>query len=266
MTAPTPGFSPRRAQMGRYTVWLSRDFVMNIAIISILLFGLLGMLSILQVRTMAETFAISSRGREFPLSAKIRIFMEIWGVFVTVGPIIAMSGMVSQDRAMGYTRFLFAKPLSVRWYYLQSLLVRFVGFMLVGILLAFLYSRFEPPNLSWRMVVDMLVCFAAFGGVVFLISVLSRFDGLVAIVFFLVSSVLWGVWRSKDGIRHAVTYLVPPVQQFGDLHQWVVNLNFRGEFGGVEFPTKFALWGAGYGLACIVLGLYLLRRIPLTKA
>ena len=93
---------------------------------------------------------------------------------------------------MGYTRFLFAKPISVRWYYFQSLLVRTVGYFAIGIVLILAYNYFEPPTLSPKMLADMLVSFVSIGGIVFLVSVVSRYDGLVAIVFLLVSSVIWG--------------------------------------------------------------------------
>jgi hypothetical protein len=266
MTAPTVGLPRRRARMASYAIWQSRDFLMNIAIVSLLLFGLLGALSILQVQAMEQMSLMMKKPAPLELSQKARAFVQAFSVFVTVGPIICLSGIVSQDRAMGYTRFLFAKPLSVRWYYFQSLLVRFIGFVALGIALVLAYNYFEPPTLSPTMLADMLVSFLSIGGIVFLVSVVSRFDGLIAIVFLLVSSVIWGAWRVKDGIRYAVTYLVPPLEKSGDMHNWAAGLDGMGRLTAVEFPWKWALWSAGYGLACFALGLYLLRRIPLTKA
>jgi hypothetical protein len=270
MTAPTLDLPRRSARMARYALWQWRDFAINIGLASLLLFGLLGMLTIMQVHLNEDMARMAKMSRELPVSIKLTMFEQVYAVFAMVAPIICVSGIVSQDRALGYTRFLFAKPQSVRWYYFQSLLVRFLGFLLLGHLLLLAYAHFEPPAYTPRFLADLVVSFVLVGGVVFLLSVLSRFDGLIAIVVLLVSSVIWGLWRAKDGIRYWVTYLLPPVEKVGDMHDWVLGFKSGAiPFGAttvVEFPWKWALWGAGYGLACIALGLYLLRRIPLTKA
>lgn len=270
MSAPALEFPRRHARMASYALWQSRDFVMNIAIISLLLFGLLGTLSIMQIHLNEQMYMMQKVPRPMPESAKLMMFGQVYAVFAMVAPIICLSGIVSQDRAMGYTRFLFAKPVSVASYYFQALLVRFAGFLVLGHVLLLAYGLFEPPTYTPRMLVDMTICFVAIGGVVFLVSVLSRFDGLVAIVALLLSSVIWGLWREKEGIRYWLTNLVPPILKIGDVHDWMVGQRLGSVPFGVppvpEFPWKWALWSAGYGLACFALGLYLLRRIPLTKA
>jgi hypothetical protein len=268
MTAPavsSPGFPRRHARMGRYALWQTSDFVINTAIITIILFGLLGFLSVMQIHTAEQYYGMRHPPQPMPLQAKLNIFLQIYGIFATVAPIICLSGIVSQDRTSGYTRFLFAKPVSPRWFYTQSLLIRLAGFLVIGHALLFWYGLYEPPAYTSRFLVDMLVTFASIGGVVFLLSVISKFDGLVSVVVLLVSAIVWGKWETATGFKHALTYLLPPVEKSGDLHQWVLQLNTMGSIGEVAFPTKWALWSAGYGLACMVLGLYLLRKIPLTK-
>lgn len=270
MTAPALRLSRRHGRMAYYTLWMSRDFLMNVAIVSLLLFGLLGALSIMQIRLNEEMSMMQKVPHPMPLSAKLTMFNQIYGVFAMVAPIVCLSGIVSHDRAMGYTRFLFAKPVSVRRYYLQSLLVRFGGFLVLGHVLLLAYGLFEPPAYSPRFIVDLTICFVSIGGIVFLISALSRFDGLVAIGVLLLASIAWGLWRKKEGILHWVSYLLPPIEKVGDLHDWTIGLKSGTIPFGVSdmpvFPWNWALWNAGYGLACILLGLYLLRRIPLTKA
>ena len=72
---------------------------------------------------------------------------------------------------------------------------------------------------------------------------------------------------TASGIKHAVTYLFPPVVKSGDMHNWMLGLTPAGSTAAASlFPWKYALWSAGYGLACVVVGLYLLRKVSLTKA
>lgn len=265
MTTPALSLPRRHARLGRYALWQSGEFVMNVAIISLILFGLLGGLSIMQIHSMEQYYAMRRPPQPVPDMQKISIFLQIYGIFVTVGPIICLSGIVSQDRTMGYTRFLFSKPVSPRWFYLQSFVVRMLGFLVLGHALLFLYGAFEPPAYSPKFLADLVIAFLSYGGIIFLLSVVSRYDGLVAIVLFLVSAVVWGKWELATGFGHVLTYAFPPIEKYGDLHTWVVGLTRMGTIGAVEFPWKWAVWGTSYGLACLALGLYLLRRIPLTK-
>jgi hypothetical protein len=87
----------------------------------------------------------------------------------------------------------------------------------------------------------------------------------LVIVFLLMAEITRETWEKRDGIRHAVTYIFPPFNHIGELHSWAVGLTPGNVIAPVDFPVKWALWNTGYGLACGILGLYLLRKIPLTK-
>lgn len=266
MTAPLLSLTRRHARMASYSVWQFKDFAVNIAVVSILLFGLFGAMEIAQIHLQEQMLATRRPGMTMDVRQKLMAFMTAYNMFAMVGPLICLTGVASQDRTQGYTRFLFAKPVSVRAYYAQALLVRFAGFLLLGHVLVIAYGMYEPPAYTPRFIADMTVAFLSVGGIVFLLSVLTRYDGLIAIVFLLVTALIRGRWVTETGIKHAVTYLFPPIDQLGDVHNWVVKINPGfGPFTDV-FPWKWGLWSAGYGLACLLLGLYLLRRIPLTKA
>jgi hypothetical protein len=254
----------RRADLARYAIWQSRDFVMNIGIVSLVLFGMVGWLFHLNLE--ANAAMMQARGMTVSRSTQLAMYQEMLSMFATVAPIIAVSGIVSSDRSGGFTRFLFSKPVSPVAFYAQSLAVRFIGFLLVGFILLFAWSLFHPPQLDWKFAVDISVCFVAVAGTVFLASVLSRFDGLVAIGFLLVSAVVWGKWEQVAGFKHALTWLVPPTIKLGNIHEWSIGVNAMGSLAELPFPTRWVVWNAGYGLACVLLGLVMLRRIPLTKA
>ena len=272
MTAPTlasrpvaAALPPRRpARLGRYALWQFGDFGFNIAIITIILFALLGAIFIMKLNAQAAYFA--SQKMTMPAGAKLQSFTMLLSMFTYVAPFIAMSGVVASDRTSGYTRFLFAKPVSPVRFYAQSVLVRLIGCVLVGCALLLFWGRYYPPGFSLRFVVDLIGAFFAIGGIIFLLSVVTRYDGLIAIGFVLASFVIWEEWGQATGIRHAVTYLVPPIGKLSATHAWFLGLSDLGSIVAVPFPTKWFLWTSGYGLACLVLGLVLLRRVSLTKA
>jgi hypothetical protein len=271
MTAPTLASPPgaalaprRRARLGRYALWQFGDFGFNIAIITIILFALLGVMFIMSMNAQAVYF--TSRNMTMPPGAKLQSFTIFLSMFTTVAPFIAMSGVVASDRTSGYTRFLFAKPVSPVRFYAQSVLVRLIGYVLVGCALLLWWGRYNPPGFSIRFVVDLIGAFCAVGGIIFLLSVVTRYDGLIAIGFVLASVVIWEEWGQATGIRHAVTYLVPPIGKLSATHAWFLSLSDLGAAVEIPFPTKWFLWTSGYGLACLVLGLVLLRRVSLTKA
>jgi hypothetical protein len=267
LTAPVS----RRARLGRYALWQARDFTMNTAIITIILFGLFGAILVMNIHAQEEMAAAMVKRPSTRFSAnmdvmKLSMFRDIYGMFTMVAPIIALSGIISQDRSSGFTRFLFAKPLSPRMFYLQSFLIRFAGYLAVGHLLLFWYGLYEPPAYTWHFLADMSISFVTVGGIVLLFSVLSKYDGLIAIAALLVASIFWDKWEHAEGFRKFLPYLLPPIGKVGDMHVWLFGLSAMNSPVTVPFPAKWALWLAGYGLACGVLGLYLLRRIPLTKA
>jgi hypothetical protein len=264
MTTSTIPVPRRHARLGRYALWQAGDFAMNVGIISVILFALLGVVTWMNLHAMEEFYI--ARRQPFPLGTKLIVFKDAFAAFVMVAPIISLSGIVSQDRTLGYTRFFFSKPVSPRVYYAQSFLVRLLGYLVVGHVLVLTWAYFELPGYTVRFVGDMVLGFVAVGGIVFLISVVSRFDGLVAIVALLLAEIFWSKWETVTGIKHWLTYLLPPVNHIGDLHAWLVGVDAMASVVPIPFPTKWALWNAGYGLACLALGLYLLRRIPLTKA
>lgn len=254
----------RRARLLAYARWQALDFTINIGIVSLVLFGLLGVIALIDIHTSEAVFA--RMGKTMPLTGKLQAFLQIWGMFAAVGPIIATTGVVSQDRTAGYSRFLFAKPLSPPLFYLQSWLVRLAGFLAVGTMLAAAYSLYEPPAFGWRFLVDMAVSFVSMGGVVFLFSVITRFDGLIAAVVLLVAEVAWVKWEGAAGVRHVLIYVLPPVSHLGAPHYWLLGFNALYKLADVPFPTNWVAWNVGYGLACLLLGFYLLRKLSLTKA
>jgi len=264
MTASAASLPSRRARLGRYAVWQARDFGVNIAIVTLVIFGLLGVMFVMNLRSMESYLA--SRHMEMPVSQKLNMFKEIVAMFTTTAPMIAMSGIVSSDRSNGYTRFLFAKPLSPVRYYAQSALVRFVGYLVLGHVLFFAWGFFEPrPAYSWTLPAMLTGLFVAIGGILFLLSVVTKYDGLIVIVTLLVSAIAWDKWEQAKGLKHALIYLLPPMTKIGEIHGWFIGVNIAGTVMEMPFPARWFWWLSAYGMTCLVSGLIILRRLPLSK-
>jgi hypothetical protein len=265
MTAPSLSVARRRARLARYALWQAADFGINVAIIETLIFGLLGVTFIMNMH--AQEAFLSGSGMTMSLGQKLNVFKELFTMFSSVAPMIAMTGIVSTDRTSGYTRFLFAKPLSPVRYYLQAAVVRWLGVLVVAHVLMLGWSFYAPlPAYSWRAIAALTCLFVAIGGMVFLLSVVSRYDGLIAIVLLLVSAIAWDKWEHAGGFKQALTYLLPPISKLGEIPNWFVGVNGQGSVVTMPFPTTWFWWLSGYGMACLVSGLVMLRRVPLTKA
>jgi hypothetical protein len=265
MTTSAIPFVRRRARLGRYALWQFYDFGVSIAFLTILIFALIGV-SFLMSLSAQEAFLVSQH-RTMSLGQKLTYFKQLAEMFTSLTPMLVMSGIVSTDRTSGYTRFLFAKPLSPTRYYAQAVFVKWIGYLLVGHLLMWWYGFYAPiPDYSWRAVVALSSPFISVGGILFLLSVLTRVDGAAGILFLLCSAIAWDRWEHVTGFRHALTYVLPPLTKVAAIQEWFIGINGAGTVMEIPFPAKWFWWLTGYGLVCLVVGLVILRRAPLTKA
>jgi len=256
----------RRAQLLRYALWQARDYAINLAILTLILFALLGALEIMQLRLAGRSMMDNPRLVSSFAAMQAQSFQHLFTMYAAVAPVIAISGIVSQDRTMGYVRFLFAKPLDPVKFYLQSFIVRGVGYFVVAAMLVAGYRAFEPTADLMRVAAGLGLYFLAFGGMVFLGSVFSKYDGLGAIAFLLISVMVWDKGETSKSVFHYATYLFPPIEKFTALSDWVSNMNALDPRQPAGFPTKWVAWTVCYGVACLVLGVVLLRKRPLARA
>jgi hypothetical protein len=265
MTTAAMPFVRRRARLGRYALWQLYDFGWNVGVLMILIFALLGVSFLMSLHAQ-ETFLVSQR-RTMSLGQKLGYFKQLVEMFTSLAPMIAMSGVVSTDRTSGYTRFLFAKPMSPTRYYGQVVVVKWIGYLVIAHALMWWYGFYAPiPDYSWKAIVSFSSLFISVGGILFLLSVLTRVDGAVAILFLLCSAIAWDRWEQVGGFKHALLYVLPPITKVSAIQEWFIGVNGAGTVMDIPFPAKWFWWLTGYGLVCLVAGLVILRRAPLTKA
>jgi hypothetical protein len=231
----------------RYVPWQFRDFVIDRGI-SIMIIGVLwGYLLIAPVRaSMGAVFAAS------PLSPTWAILMTVISSVVSLSVLIALNGMVSTDRKMGYYRFLFAKPLSPVAFYAQLFVVYMVGVLVAMLMLSLMLKHFVASFSVVNFLLYSALIYIAMGGIGFFISAATRFDWLTLAAVWLGSHMLRSLYGAKPGFVGKLVQLLPPVHKLDDVANGVITYR--------SAPAGDIVWLLGYGLLFFVLGLLLLKR------
>jgi hypothetical protein len=239
-----------RGRLGRYALWQFRDFVVERGI-AILLIGLmLGYLLIEPLRrALGPAFSTdaSSAGRA--------VLLMVSSSIVSLAVLMAVNGIVSTDRKMGYYRFLFAKPVSPVAYYTQLFFVYMLGVIASMLVLSGLLHWKVPSFSIIHFLLYTAVVFVAMGGIGFFISVATRFDWVTLAVVWVGSRVLRDVYGAKPGLPSKLVQILPPVHKLNDL---AADLIVNG-----TAVARDVVWLMGYGAVFFVLGLLLLRYGPL---
>ena len=191
------------------------------------------------------------------------------GVALTLGvtpflTLVATFGLVGNDFRLGSYRPMFSKPISVPLYYAILFCCATVSFWLVQALLliglaAFGINAWDPG--AW---LEMSLTFALLGTLTFAISRVTRIDWLLALLFFQLAEPLRTLLPAAESIRgFLINVLFPPTQLFN----LSPGARADGQFsalissGGAEWAS--IAWLAGYATICFVIGLWVVRRVPL---
>jgi hypothetical protein len=234
-----------KSNLTRYGMWQLRDFIRDRGIALLLVGSLIGVTFIAPVKAVGRTIDAN-------LAKELLLLMLQQVGFVLA--FIALNGIVSTDRKMGYYRFLFSKPVSITAYYSQLFVIYLIGFLVVcGVLLG-AFAIFAQPVSPVRPLLFCTLVFLSFGGIAFLVSTLVRYDWPVLAAIFLGSTVLHSLWQYKEGWRRMVLSVLPPLYHLPDA---LPDIMTRG-----VVDTNAVLWLLGYNAVCFVAGLIVLRRRP----
>ncbi|HEY6089037.1 MAG TPA: hypothetical protein VD771_04525 [Gemmatimonadaceae bacterium] len=236
-----------RARLARYSLWQFRDFAIErgIAIVTI---GLLwGYVLIQPMRiAMGPAFAVG------PLSPTWPLIITVTSSIVSLAVLIALNGIVSTDRKMGYYRFLFSKPLSPIAYYTQLFLVYMAGVVASMLLLSGIMHTVIPAFSILNYLEYAAVMYIAMGGIGFFLSVATRFDWVTLAAVWLGSRILRDFYGPKPGWKSKAVELLPPVHKLDGVSMSLIT-------NGTAH-TSDVLWLVGYGALFFALGLLILRR------
>src|SRR5262249_45465345 len=140
--------------MGRYARWQLRDYVLGPGGITMAFVGLM-------IAMAARTTVIQSG------TGPVRPPSLDWLVQLValLGSIYATSSLVSEDRARGYYRFFFAKPLDPVRFYAQAFVLRGLVLVAVAAIIASLGAVIAHPVPLVGAMTYMAVMYLLAGGV-----------------------------------------------------------------------------------------------------
>jgi hypothetical protein len=236
-----------RVSLVRYSLWQFRDFIMDRGIAIVIIGMLWGYLLVEPLRRgMGEAFPGGSGSAIWPL------IITVASSVVSLSVLIAVNGIVSTDRKMGYYRFLFSKPVSAVEYYAQLFFVYMVGVLLSMLLLSVVLRMVVPEFKIFNFLLYTAVIYVAMGGIGFFVSVATRFDWLTLAAVWVGSRVLRDVYGARPDWRSNAVELLPPVHKLTEVSTSLIT-DGTARAGDV-------IWLLGYGALFFALGLLLLRR------
>jgi hypothetical protein len=234
-------------RLARYSLWQFRDFVVDRGIAIVIIGVLWGFLLIEPIRrSMGPAFAANTLSPTWPL------LMTVVSSVVSISVLIALNGLVSADRKMGYYRFLFSKPVSPVAFYAQLFFVYMLGVLIAMVLLSLILHQVVPRFSVVNFALYSAVIYIAMGGIGFFISVATRYDWLTLAAVWLGSHMLRSIYGPKPGILGKLVQVLPPVHKLDEVAAGIITNR--------SAPTGDVLWLVGYGAAFFLLGLLLLQK------
>jgi hypothetical protein len=241
----------RRAQLTRYVPWIARDYFTNQGPSTALVILLIAFLAL-------QGVALAGGGlRQIPEELAGRVLRQLLGSLAFLGTFFATNGIVANDRKLGYYKFLFSKPVSPPAYYAVTFLVYGVGLLVVTLALLGVWALALRPVFPLELFGVVAVMYFAYGGIGFLLSAAWRFDWISLVTVLLVANVSWSMWGDGSGPLFWLLHLLPPVHRADSVYALVMR------DGSQPMPWGSIAWLGGYGLACFLLGMLVIRRRPL---
>ncbi len=236
-----------RARLGKYSLWQFRDFVIERGI-AIVIIGLLW--GYLQIEPMRRVLGYS--WDSIPPQAVTRVVTFLAGSIVSLSVLIALNGIISTDRKLGYYRFMFAKPLSPVRFYGQLFFVYLAGLIAAMLLLSGLFVFFAARFNVVNLVLYVILIYIALGGIGFFISAATKYDWVALAAVWVGARILRTVYGEKPDWRSKAVELLPPVHRVDEVS---ASLIAYGSAAATD-----VLWLAGYGALFFALGLFVLHR------
>ena len=243
--ADAPSLSPvQRGRLGRYALWQMRDYALSRGVPTLII----GALFILQLRGVGTELA-----SRLPPATLLRVISGIIAPFVVLASLIAINGIISNDRKQGHFRFLFAKPISIVRYYLQAFALHGLGAVVATALFLIAIAAVSGASIPAATILYPIAYYALLGGIGFLFSAFLRNDWIPLAAVLALSALAYFQWGDEPGLRGwVVRWVLPPFHLFDDLRNALLAGAMPDLWPGV--------WPALYGLMALAAGVIVLRR------
>jgi hypothetical protein len=265
MLAPLATRPARRAHLGRYALWQFRDYLFERGVATVLVTMLFGYIGVAPMKAAIDhNLANVSPGMLLKYgsveAARTAILHDVSagflrsfiGAMVFLAALLAMNGIVANDRKLGFYRFLFSKPLAPPRYYGQAFAVNTGGYLLLISLMALVYGAFVTPILTPSFLTGVAIVFLFYAAISFLLSAAARWDWLSLVAVTVAATLLWDRFGASTSPLARLLYLLPPVHKTNDVYMAVAN--------GAALPSQTLAWIGGYGALCFAAALLVLRH------
>jgi hypothetical protein len=234
-------------RLARYSLWQFRDFAIDRGVAILIIGFLWGYVLIEPLRRTMGPQWTGAQG-----SAVFGIALQVSSAIVSLAVLIALNGMVSTDRKMGYYRFLFSKPVDPVLYYAQLFFVGMIGVIASMLVLSSLLHTILPAFSIPHFLLYTALIYIAMGGIGFFLSVATRYDWLTLAAVWLGARVMRTTWGPRTDWRGKAVEVLPPVHKLDDVANSLI--------GTGTAHASDVLWLLGYGALFFALGLVILRR------
>ena len=235
----------RASSLARYSLWQFRDFVVERGIAILIIGFLLGYVLIAPLRSLGAQMTGSQAA---PMWGFV---LQIASAIVSLSVLVAVNGIISTDRKLGYYRFLFSKPVNPLLFYAQLFFVGMVGVLASMLVLSSLLRTVFPTFSVLHFLLYTTIVYIAMGGIGFFLSVATRFDWLTLAAVWLGARILRSVYGPMNDWRSKVVEVLPPVHRLDDVANSMIMTG--------SAHTTDVLWLLGYGVLFFILGLVALR-------
>ena len=199
----------------------------------------------------------SAMGQQFAIG----VFRNLASVFITIGSFLGVARIVADDRANGYFRFLFSKPVSIERFYAQQWLLYGAGFVIIAGLLGLWFQAVTTTLPVPGLMVVMGLNWILLGGVGFFLSTCINADAPVLVVAYVVSTVLHSLKDAPFSVMwpwlKQVTRLTLPVHKVDFIREQI--------YTGGAVPWMHVIHVVAYGMIAFVLALVVLRRTSFAR-
>ncbi len=194
-----------------------------------------------------------------------QMFSQSITLFLPLGAFVGAVGVISTDRQHGYFRFLFSKPVNVVAYYAQTYLLHVLVYVAVFGLIVGGFGAYTIHFSVHRSMEAALLTFVLIGGLGLLLGSLTRFDSAALIVVYILAMILQQLVASPNALPNGglpawladLAKGLPPVLKLDQLRDHM--------YAGTALDSA-QLWHVlGYGGVAAVIGIVLLRRLPLSR-
>lgn len=242
-----------RTNLSSYTPWQFADYVLQRGLLSFVIGFMVGIPVSFSVNTLrtagAPAGSIQANTNQFAGGAA--------GTLGVLLVLLAIQRAVSGDRTAEYYRFYFSKPVRAWVFYLQRYAAFGAGLLvMIGLLLLVGIFSGVPVHIGGAMLY-FLILYLAMGGIGFLCSAATRYDWSVLGVVWFGAMLARTVFATSTRWPHWLVTVLPRAELMDNVRSALFN--------GNSPDTHDVAWLVGYGIVCLLLGLVVIQRRPLTS-